>query len=117
MSDVFDLLTKFPVLIGIIIGTFSTVIGSILALITTIITNRSQRHREREQWTREKVQEIYSNSIASLTILSANHSLLSLLSKEFANALKWLNILLIYQPQKYKEEFVTLPEEVNLFSS
>ncbi|WP_228013668.1 hypothetical protein, partial [Nostoc edaphicum] len=70
MSDVFDLLTKFPVLIGIIIGTFSTVVGSILALITTIITNRFQRHREREQWVREKLQDIYSNCISSLSTLS-----------------------------------------------
>ncbi|MBD2414432.1 hypothetical protein FACHB389_08165 [Nostoc calcicola FACHB-389] len=114
MSDVFDLLTKFPVLIGIIIGTFSTVVGSILALITTIITNCSQRRREREQWVREKLQEIYSNCISSLT---AWHGSGLPNYEEFPNAVKWLNILLIYHSNISNKDFLTFPEEISLFSS
>ncbi|MBD2248667.1 hypothetical protein [Nostoc sp. FACHB-888] len=114
MPELFSVLTKYPVFLGIIVGTISAFVGSLSALVTTIITIRSQRDREREQWVREKLQEIYSNCIGSLTILHANTSMNP---QEFAEAVRWLNILLIYYSKKYNKGFLNLPEEVALFSS
>jgi hypothetical protein len=114
MSELLSILTKYPVFIAIIVGTISAFIGSLSAIVTTIINIRSQRDGEREQWVREKLQEIYSNCIGSLTILHANTSMNP---QEFAEAVRWLNILLIYYSKKYNKEFLTLPEEITLFSN
>lgn len=103
MPELFSVLTKYPVFLGIIVGTISAFVGSLSALVTTIITIRSQRDREREQWVREKLQEIYSNCIGSLTILHANTSMNP---QEFAEAVRWLNILLIYYSKKYNKGFL-----------
>ncbi|MEH2212085.1 hypothetical protein [Nostoc sp.] len=113
MSELFDLLTKYPVLIAVIVGTISAFVAGVSALTTTVITIRSQRDRERQQWVREKLQEIYSNCISSIEA-SCAFGLYN--PEELLNATKWLNILLIYHSNKYNKEFLSLPEEINLFS-
>lgn len=117
ISRIIDLLTKYPVFIAIAIALLSALVGLISALLTTFISNSSQSDREREKWVREKLQEIYSNSIGSLIALRENINVQEIEKQHFIEAEKWLDILLIYQSKENKKHFSFFREEVFLFAN
>jgi hypothetical protein len=123
-----------------LIGLLGAIIGASASLLGTILSNRAtakkeqqlwelNRQKEQDQWTREKLQEIYSNCLSSLAKLFRQSEILAdgrvVLSKEhqrelfndYSDAQKWVNLLLVYYPRKGTNDFSTLVRLVNEFSS
>jgi hypothetical protein len=115
MSVSVDFLTKYPVFIGIAIGLVSALVGLLSSLLTTFFSNFSQSDRERKKWVKEKLQDIYSNSIGSLIAL--RETINPEIEKQHSiDAEKWLYLLLIYESTDNKKYFPSFREEVFLFA-
>lgn len=122
-----------------LIGLAGAIIGATASLLGTILSNRAtaqkeqrlwelNRQKEQEQWTREKLQEIYSNALSSLAKLFRQSEILAdgkvMLSKEhqrelfndYSDAQKWLSLLLVYYPRKGTADFSKLVLLINEFS-
>lgn len=122
-----------------LVGLFGAIIGATASLAGTILSNRAtakkeqnlwelNRQKEQEQWTREKLQEIYSNSLSSLAKLFRQSEILPdgsvVLSKEherdffndYSEAQMWVNLLLVYHPGKGTKDFSQLVGLIQAFS-
>ncbi len=104
-----SLLLTNPVLIGILAG-------AIGAILSAYVSNAFQERREKKQWVRDKLQEIYTNCIFNLSVAERIYSTSP---NERRNALlessKWLSLLLIYHPfrnSKGYEELVNKVESI-----
>lgn len=119
-------------LVGAIIGATASLLGTILSNHATAKKERQlwelNRQKEQEQWTREKLQEIYSNALSSLAKLFRQSEILVngqvVLSKEhqrelfndYSDAQRWANLLLVYYPRKGTNDFSTLARLIGEFS-
>jgi len=121
-------------------ATINVLIGSGITLLGVLITNgfqtwrdrfqwQKQQELERKRWERDKLLEIYSNCISSITAyLQSKHSVTpdpklpyppSLYGGAFAynselygQAEAWLTLLLIYHPAKETQEYTDFENEV-----
>lgn len=115
-------------------------LGSVITLLSVLITNGFQIWRDRSQWQkqqelehkkweRDKLLEIYHNCISSITTylqskrsvtrdstLPYPHNLsggaITYDSKLYAQAEAWLTLLLIYHPAKETQEYIDFENEV-----
>ena len=105
-------------LIGVGVGALAGIGGSLL-------TNWLLLWREREQWLRDKLQEIYSNTIYFLSEPASGPSgagvlreqlgdqeyakmtieYYNMLAKHKMDRLRWLNMLIVFHPFKGSDEF------------
>ncbi len=101
-----SLLLTNPVLIGILAG-------SIGAILSAYVSNAFQERREKKQWIRDKLQEIYTNCIFNLSVAERIYSTSS---NERRNALlessKWLSLLLIYHPFRKSKSYGSLVKKI-----
>lgn len=120
-------------------ATINVLIGSSIPLLTVFITNvfqiwrdrfqwQKQQELERQRWERDKLLEIYSNCISSITAyLRSRHYVapnpkrpyppslgggFAYNSKLCGQAEAWLNLLLIYHPAKETQEYINFENEV-----
>ena len=123
-------------------ATINVLIGSSITLLTVFITNvfqiwrdrfqwQKQQELERQRWERDKLLEIYSNCISSITAyLQSKHYVApnpkrpdpfsppsfgggyAYNSKLCGQAEAWLNLLLIYHPAKETQEYINFENEV-----
>lgn len=122
-------------------ATINVLIGSSIALLTVFVTNvfqiwrdrsqwQKQQELERERWKRDKLLEIYSNCISSITayLQSRRRSVTSGSTlpepyKRYSGAIvydsrlygqveAWLTLLLIYHPAKETQEYTDFENEV-----
>jgi tetratricopeptide (TPR) repeat protein len=89
-------------LIGVAIGAIGGLIAPIVNLRVSEKLSIRERKAEHGKWQRERLQEIYSNSIDCLTDSPMNCS----------EAKKWLNLLLIYHSSRDAIEYLDLYERV-----
>ncbi len=111
-----NILLTNPVLIGLLSGAIGGFIGGSFSLLNTWISIKSQERREKQQWVREKLQEIYTNCLFNLSIVEQT---IGVHPKEIENAghesSKWLNLLLIYHPFKKDKSYEELANQLQLF--
>jgi hypothetical protein len=97
-----------------IIGLIGVFIGGILTLMTPLLSNWLSSKKERElrfyqeesehnKWIRDQLQQVYSNTINCLSG--------SVVKGE--EAIKCLNILLIYHPNRDSEEYYNFMDKIN----
>jgi hypothetical protein len=99
-----------PAIATIIVG----LVGALAVLSGAFLNNylekgkrEEERKFEREKWKRDQLQKIYSNCIENLSIPST----------DYKSALKWLNILLIYHPDRTGESFSELKQKIDELKS
>jgi hypothetical protein len=116
LMELNSLLLTNPVLIGLLSGVIGGVVGGSFSLMNTLISTKSQERREKQQWVRDKLQEIYTNCIFNLSLAEREFGSDY---KEIENMVresnKWLNLLLIYHPFKKDKKYEELASQLELF--
>lgn len=119
-------------LLGAATGAIASLLGSMISNWLLLRKDREQwlrtREAERENWLREQLQTIYSNCLDYLSRLSRRSKLTAEgdailvqehqreLFTDFAEAQKWLALLLVYHPQRGQKGFDTFRDYVRDFS-
>ena len=109
-----------PVLIGISVGAISSLIGSFLggtfSLLNTLISNRNLRMIEKEKWIRDNLQLVYGNCITNLSEVLGQRIIGKEYFEKASEASKWLNLVLLYHPNRKTPEYENLKNGVLEFS-
>jgi hypothetical protein len=127
-----------PTILAALFTLFGVVIASAVSFLTNWYLSRQQREQwererkaEKEEWLRDKLQEIYSNCIFYLSretfsrhipVPSREEATIEYHKLEFESKRldvehqkqlqRWLNLLLIYHPRKGTEEFESFLEKM-----
>ena len=102
-----------------IIGACATLLGTLFSNLFQLLREQLQWNKqqeiERQKWIRDKLQEIYSNCIFYITAYIEPNN--STVFEDWAKAKKWLNILLVYSPDRSTTKFEILCAEIENFCS
>lgn len=125
-------MTLEPATINVLIGSIITLLGVLITNVFQFLRERSQWQKqqelERKRWERDKLLEIYSNCISSITAYLqsrrsvTSHSTLPEPYKRYSGAIvydsklygqaeAWLTLLLIYHPAKETQEYTDFENE------
>jgi hypothetical protein len=113
LRELISIFVANPVLIGLSAGVFGAFIGAVATILNTLISTNFQERRDKQQWTRDKMQEIYANSLFNISLLER---VIGVSDDEKENAvrelIKWLNLLLIYHPFRKKKDYEELRDKI-----
>lgn len=123
-------------LIGAAVGAVSGFAGTLLTSWISLTKEREQSKRntriEKDQWLRDRLQEIYGNCLYYLSkvLMASDISIdqgkaVAILSKEhqrnlfldYSDAQRWLAMLLVYHPSRGSSEYSMLCHHIEQFSS